>query len=158
MTRIEGGLLMQARTPVLLLGFAAMAGAVQADGGPDIQPGLWEVVTQMKAPGMPAAMPPMTTRQCLTAEEISKRDRLLAHPPRSGRQRCETKDFVHKGNTVTWKMVCQAGQGRSQGAGEVVYESRTAYHGEIHIKTQLRGRTMDMTQHIKAHRTGECSR
>ncbi len=142
----------------MLLGLVATAGPACADDGPDIQPGLWEIVTRMDAPGMPMAMPAMTSHECLTAEKIAKREKLLTHPPSSSsNQKCETKDFVHKGNTVTWRMMCHGGEGDSQGQGKVVYDSRTAYHGEIHIKARVGGRTMDMTQHIKAHRTGDCS-
>lgn len=147
---------MQVRTVVVCLGLAGLTGAAGA-GQPQIQPGLWEIVTQVKTAGMSMSMPAMTARQCLTAEEIAKRGKLLAHPPKSSRQHCETKDFVHKGNTVTWTMVCRGGQGDSQGEGRVVYDSRTAYHGRIHIKARVRGRTMDMTQHIQAHRMGQCN-
>lgn len=147
---------MQARVVTLAVGLACAACLARA--GTDIEPGLWQIVTEMKTPGMSISLPAMTTRQCLTAAEISKRRELLAHPPSGdSAQKCKTTDFVRHGDTVTWKMSCHGGHGDSQGVGKVVYDSPTAYHGEIHVEARIDGRTMSMTQHIKARRMGACS-
>lgn len=134
-----------------------VAGPASADMQTQIKPGLWEFVTKVKMPGMSAAMPALSSRQCLTAKEIARRERQLVHPPSNGiGVKCETRDFVRKGNTTTWKMNCTGEQGTSQGVGKVVYDSPTAYHGTLQVNARMQGQSLNMTQHITARRTGAC--
>ena len=151
---------MKSKSVLLAAGMLVSAVPAMAGGAADMKPGLWEVVIKMEVPGMPMAMPPMTTKQCLTAEQIAKREDKLVHPAsRDPSEKCELKSHERRGNTMTMTMSCTASQGTSQVKGRMIFDSPTAYHGEFDVQAAVEdGRTMHMTQHFEGKRTGDCSK
>jgi hypothetical protein len=139
------------KQPVLLLlvaCFAALliAGSAQA-GGPNLEPGKWEITTKVKIPGMPAEMAnrEFVHTQCLTEEDFVPRGSQAS----SGD--CEIRDINQRGNTVTWTMHCSTGQGDMDGEGRIVYSGDT-FSGNI--TTNMPG--MQIKQQMKGRRLGPC--
>jgi hypothetical protein len=143
---------------VLILSCAANAAG--AGDLPDIEPGQWEVVTHMEMAGMPMTMPPMTVQHCLSAEDIAKREDELAHPAsRDPNEKCALKHRDIKGNSMTMTMACKGSKGDSEVKGSIVFDTPTAYHGEFEVTAAMEGgRTVHMTQHFEAKRTGNCNK
>jgi hypothetical protein len=122
---------------LLSIGFTSTAAA-----DVDINPGLWEITTEMKMPGM--SMPPATITQCLTKED-------LVPQSSSPNQECEIIDMQTSGNTVRWTMKCSGEGGESIAKGEVTYHGDT-YEGTM-VMTQA---GTDYTMHMTGRRIGEC--
>ena len=114
--------------------------------------GEWEVKMEMNMPGMPANMPAMTTKQCITPAEAA--DPQKAIPPQ-GRGRnpgdCKVSDYKVDGNKVTWSMACEGGQPLT-GTGEFVYTDN-AYTGSVIMDMKGRG---EMTMKYAGKRLGDC--
>lgn len=117
-----------------------------ADSVPNMQEGKWEITTKMEMPGMPMNMPPMTHTQCLTKED------LVPQSSQSGDD-CKITNIEVSGNTVTWVMQCNGQGGETKGTGEIIY-SGTSFKGTI--KLIMVQSNMQMTNHIKGSRIGDC--
>jgi len=101
----------------------------------------------MDMPGM--SMPAHTMTKCVTKEEIA--DAQNAIPKGRNESDCKMKDVKVDGNTLTWKMNCDARQ--ITGEGKMVFESET-YTGEAHIKMPEHEMTMKYT----GKRLGDCEK
>ena len=130
---------------------ALVAVSVGAQQNP-MRPGRWQSTMQMQMPNMPMQMPPMTTAQCITAEELEK-------DPASGLPRgaqnapqnaCKMSDYKVSGNTVTWKMVCSGAQAMT-GEGELTFVQDT-YTGTMKLEGPQGAMAMKMT----GKRLGDC--
>lgn len=119
--------------------------------GPNMQPGQWEITTTIEMPGMPMKMPPMTTTQCLTKDNLVPKQ-----PSRPGvNQPCEITNSGVNGDTVSWNMRC-ADEGKTEGHGEITYHGDT-FEGVIKMISGISGKgRMQMTLHMKGKRIGEC--
>ena len=127
--------------------------ALAAAQGPR-RDGEWEVKTEMNMPGMPAGMPPMTTKQCITPAEAS--DPQKAMPPQGrgrGNSNCKISDYKIDGNTVSWSMACEGAQPMT-GKGQFVY-AQDAYTGTMTMDMQGRG---TMTMKYTGKRLGDCNK
>ena len=105
------------------------------------------------------APPPQTSRQCVTAEDIANQEHDLIHPESMDpNQKCQVKDYEHKGNTITMRMVCAGDKGSTDFHGKVIIDSRTAYHGgfDANVVTELG--PMKVHQTFSGKRIGECSK
>jgi hypothetical protein len=119
------------------------------------QDGLWKVQIQMSMPNMPMQLPPITTEQCVTPEDLKDPMRTVPQPTTPGSPeagQCKTTDFQNAGDKITWKMECTGGTPMS-GAGELVYSGDT-YAGTMTMTRQ--GQTM--TAKINGVRLGDCTR
>ncbi|MBW1980621.1 MAG: DUF3617 family protein [Deltaproteobacteria bacterium] len=119
--------------------------------GPNMRDGLWQITTKMEMPGMPGQMPPMTSRHCLTSEDI------VPQKPEPGQQ-CKITSTRISGNTVSWVMQCSTNEGTMTSNGEVTYKGDT-FDGVI--KTTMKQSSqapMNMTMHISGRRVGDCSK
>ena len=122
---------MTKRLAATLLVAGSFAALVVAQG--PRRDGEWEVKMEMNMPGMPAAMPPIMTKQCITPADAS--DPKKAFPPqgRGGNPgNCTVSDYKIEGNTVSWSMACSGAQPMT-GTGQFVYE-QNAYTGTMTMK------------------------
>ena len=117
-----------------------------AGSAPDMQEGEWEITSKMEIPGMPMEMPPMKHIQCLTKEDFV---------PQSSQpgQECKFSQINVTGNTVAWTMRCKNQDGEMKGVGKMMY-SGNSFEGTIKITSIPEN--MEMTNHIKGHRIGDC--
>jgi len=143
---------MKARSLVVLavLGLSAAAAAQQMPR----QDGLWKVQIQMTMPNMPMQLPPITTEQCVTPEDLKDPMRAVPQTQGPGGQpsNCKMTDHQIVGNKMTWKMEC-SGQNPMTGQGEMVYTDNT-YAGTMTMNMQ--GQTM--TAKMNGVRLGDCTR
>ena len=122
-----------------------LASASVSYAGPNIKEGKWEITTKMEMPGMPMKMPPVTHTQCLTQKDMVPQD------TKPG-QECKIADLKIKGNTVSWTITCNSGQGGPvTGTGKIAYEGKTM-KGTMKMKQS----GMEMTSHISGKFIGKC--
>ena len=116
--------------------------SVQAGSVSDMNPGLWEITTKMKMPGM--EMPANTMTECITKDS--------AVPPAGYKQgQCEFSDVEVRGNTVSWSIRCDSQGGVMTGSGE------TTYHGDtFEGSTRMSMQGMEITTKMSGRRIGEC--
>ncbi|MEO8059167.1 MAG: DUF3617 family protein [Burkholderiales bacterium] len=122
---------------------AAAAGAARQEGN-------WQVTVKMEMVGMPMAMPPITTNQCVTNKDLvpdmSQRD-----------QNCIVREQKVEGDTVSWRMQCKSKDGTMDGQGKIKYAD-TAYEGEMQMTmTQPGHPPMNMKYAMKGKHTGPCT-
>lgn len=129
---------------VLIAALAASAFAGAPAVAAQMTPGLWEYTTKIDMPGM--AMPPHTAQQCMKAADVSDTRKTLPID-----KHCETSDVKYEGNTVSWKMRCDAPQAMT-GSGSMTQEA-TRSSGTV--KMSMQG--MNVTSHIEGKRIGDCA-
>ncbi len=124
--------------------FGVSALAADAPKNP-MKPGKWEVTMQMDMPGM--QMPPRTFTKCVTKEDAAKVENAI--PRGRNDSECKLSDVNVDGNSVRWKINCEARQ--TTGEGKITYEN-DAYVGQLHMKTP----DHEMTVKYTGKRLGEC--
>jgi hypothetical protein len=135
---------------LLVLSTAVFAQSVRRDGK-------WQVTMQMEMPGMPAGMPPFTTEQCLTREQVDDPQRAVPQQPQrgGGQSDCKYEDYKLTGNKVTWTMRCTTPQPMT-GSGEITY-TENAYNGVMKMNMERGGQGMQMTMKMTGKRLGDCT-
>jgi len=126
--------------------------AVIAQAQSPMRAGRWQVSMQMEMPNMPAQMPPMTTTQCVTEEQL-KKDPATGLPTgmQGNPNACKVSDYKQTANTVSWKVAC-TGQQPMTGTGALTF-AEDSYTGTINMSMPQGAMTMKMT----GKRLGECS-
>ena len=137
---------------MVLILILALSTSVVA-GGPNLNPGKWEITTKIEMPGMPMQMPAIKTTQCLT-----KDDYIMKEPPSPGKMGtaenpCKVTKSEVKGDTVIWGMVCE-GQQITRYHGEMTYHGDTM-EGFLKITQGAKGQP-PMTLKMKGKRIGPC--
>ena len=111
--------------PVIMLGLvisiALFSGITAAE--PNLNPGKWEISTEMDMPGMPMKIPPVTHTQCLTKEDFVPKGK-------DASDQCRVSDLKQDGDTVSWKISCSGEGGKIEGSGQMTLLWR--YHGRHH--------------------------
>ncbi|MFO7861380.1 MAG: DUF3617 family protein [Desulfosalsimonas sp.] len=135
---------------VAALCYAAVSVSVHA-AGPNIKEGQWEITTDLEIPGMSSDMP----QQSFTHTECLNNDDYV---PQGSQNKgaggdCEIKNVRTSGDTVSWTMHCNTGQGNMDGEGTITYRGDT-FEGTIN--TVMQG-GMKMTQHLQGRRIGDCN-
>ncbi len=133
----------------LLLSLAPLGTATA--GQNIMQPGLWEITTEVEMTGMPMKMPPQTTRHCYTAEELSNSRNAV---PRSDDSNCEIMNYRLEGNTASWEIRCH-GPSAMQGKAHMTMEA-TRYTGGMDAKISSPAGDMQMHNRWQARRIGDC--
>lgn len=134
---------------VTALCFLSVSVPVHA-AGPDIREGKWEITTKLEIPGMSADMPQQTFihKECLAKDDFVPQ----GSRTKGAGQNCEIKDVRTSGDTVSWTMHCDTGQGGMDGKGSINYRGDT-FEGTIN--TVMQG-GMKMIQHLQGRRVGDC--
>jgi hypothetical protein len=131
-------------------GVTLLIGAMTALAAePNMNPGLWETTITTEMAGMPMGVPPMTTKQCVTKED------LVPDTSRGG-QECDLVDTKIDGDTVNWHLRCNSQGMVTEGKGTITYQG-DSYGGTIHM-TMTGGPmgSMTMDQKISGRRVGDC--
>ncbi len=111
-----------------------------------MRPGRWEITSSVEMPGMAFTMPSTKHVQCLTDKDLI---------PESQQQdnQCEILENTQSGNTVTWKVVCNAEGGTMTSSGKIVYNGDTFEGTVVTNGPQM---PSGMTQTMTGKRIGEC--
>jgi hypothetical protein len=125
---------------VLLLGslFQILPGTTMAG-----QKAEWEITTTMEIPGMPFAMPPSVIRQCLESQDVPY------HENKDEKCKVVSKDI--SGDTMTWKVVCDGPEGKTEMTGVSKYTGDT-----MDTKAQMKSSDGDFSMHMTGKRLGPC--
>lgn len=148
------------RIGVAVIGFVLAAVPASAGHG---KPGTWEskvqpgggalpnmanlppaVQAQMKARGVQMTAGIITSRYCMTPEQVAQ-DKPVLTP----RDNCETKNLKLTGNTFTADMICR-GEMKTTGHIEVTFDSAEHYHGKIVNTMEMGGQSRTSTMLIEA--------
>ena len=146
-------------------GTAAGGGGSATGSGISLQPGEWEMKTEVvnvAAEGLPAgiaegmkAQASSTTKTCMTPEEAKgPKGDLFAGKDSN----CKSEGFSWSGGRIKGKTVC-TGQG---GAGKTEMEMEGQYSAQsidmtMKSKTDLAGKAMTMEMRVSGKRIGECT-
>lgn len=134
------------------------AASAFADKSLNFEPGMWETHINVKVEGMPMALPPQSYKRCATADDIARQEDVLIHPAsQDPDQKCEVKQYEHKGNTISMHLVCSGNSGPAEFRGKIIIDSKTAYHGGFDGEVTTEMGPMKMHQTISGKRTGKCS-
>ena len=143
---------MMKRLAVALVCVGSVAAIALAQG--PRRDGEWEVKMEMNMPGLPANMPAMTSKQCITPAEAGDPQKAMPPQGRGGNASdCKISDYKTDGNKVTWSMKCEGRQPMT-GTGEFVY-MENAYTGTMIMDMQGRG---TMTMKYTGKRLGDCNK
>ncbi len=138
--------------PLALFLFPVLAGAsASAMAVPDIQPGLWDITTQVDVAGMQANLPPATLRHCIRRADLEKPEAMV---PQGARGDCRVLDYRVEGNTASWRLEC-AGAAPMTGVARITYAGAT-YSGTMKIATRYEGRSAEATSRFSGRRVGDC--
>src|SRR5262245_53366818 len=108
---------------------------------------------QMEMPGMPGAMPPMTSTQCITKEDAA--DPMKSMPQGRGQpSNCKVSDYKEVGNKASWSMKCE-GENPMSGTAEVTYTGDTS-EGVMKMTMMRGGQPQMMTMKYTGKRLGDC--
>ncbi|MCX7184766.1 MAG: DUF3617 family protein [Nitrosospira sp.] len=105
----------------------------------------WEVTSKMEMPGMPFAMPAITSRVCIAKGS----ENVL---PMQGKE-CKMTDVKKSGNKTSWKVLCSSNGSVMNGTGEIT-GNQNSYHGTMRLSSTSDGETMDMTTVYTGKRVG----
>jgi hypothetical protein len=133
----------------VFLSLAVSAGLCFA-AGMNAQEGEWESTMEMKMEGLPFPIPPVTTKHCVTKENLvpkaSEKD-----------DKCKIKDQKIVGNKVTWSIECLDKGEKTESQGEITY-SGDSYKGTMKTRmTDKTGKTMITNANMTGRRIGECT-
>ena len=163
--------LVLASTAVLLLAACGDSGSDKAGtsgdsgggAGMQLQPGEWEMKTEVvnvSAPGMPPQVaaqmkqPAQVTRDCMTPEEAKgpKGDMFAGNKAAN----CTQNDFNWSGGKIHGVLTCTAGN-----QGKVTMTMDGSYGAQnidmtMNTKSEAQGMVMDMEMRVTGRRIGEC--
>ncbi|MBI5887242.1 MAG: DUF3617 family protein [Deltaproteobacteria bacterium] len=140
----------------LTLVFAAIAFPMMVyAAGTDMKEGLWEIAVTTEMSGMPAGMPfggqEIKQTHCYTQKELKDSKNTL---PKSD-EKCEIVDYKSSGKKASWAVQCK-GENAMNGSGEILYKG-DSYESTVKMTSKnSRGRSMQIIQHIKGRRLGNC--
>jgi len=111
--------------------------------------GKWETTMEMKMEGMPFAIPPVKTTQCITKDNLV--------PKGKEQDNCKVKKQKIIGNKVMWSMECVDQGTKTESEGEITYTG-DGYKGTMRMKsTDASGETMVSTGKMTGRRIGACT-
>lgn len=118
-----------------------------------IEPGKWEITSQVEMTGMPMQMPPVKNVQCLTDSTPA--------PTQAGADAsegsCRMSDIKTEGDTVTWTMECDSDGAKVKGKGKITYHGAT-FDGTMNTVMDQGGQTMEIVTRLNGKRLGACDK
>jgi len=124
-------------------------GTAQSEVAVNMHEGEWETTMEMKMEGMPKAMPPLKTTQCITKDNMI--------PRQKEGNKCKVKSQNLVGNKLTWTAECVERGSKTEMQGEITYNG-DSYKGKITVKEKGTGRTVIVsTGVLSGRRIGECT-
>jgi len=116
--------------------------------GLDLNPGKYEIITNVEMKGMPGGMAPQTTTQCLTEQDPVPAGSANA-------QGCKMTDMKVNGNTVTYTMECEQQGMKITTTGKMTYMG-DAFEGTSKTEMGPAAGGMTVTTKISGKRIGKC--
>ena len=117
-------------------------------------PGLYEVTTQMDYTDLPIPATTLTTKNCLTAEDLEgDLSRIFADLPED--QNCEVESFSMADGSISMKLVCATPEGSMTMSTQGSYDS-DSYSMTSNVTMEAAGRQMQMNSTIEGVRLGDC--
>lgn len=135
------------QTALLAIAIAAPDGVPST---PAMEPGLWEVTSRLDVPDSPVQEASQTLRHCYTRDELQDPRNLIPRVP----PECRLIGFRFVGTRATWSVEC-SGPRPMVGGGEMIL-GQVAYAANLWSEVQEGGRTLRITQRVRAKRLGEC--
>lgn len=135
------------RTSLAAVFAAALLCAVPAFA---LTPGLYEYTMKTSVPGVPAAMPPQTTRRCLSAKDVEG-SRAVEMPPMPNSD-CKVLDQVIKGGQFSYRIACTTPQKLDGDVKGTVGATSLA----MEMTMRMPDAPGPMMQNISARRIGDC--
>ena len=129
----------------------ALSWAAIAQQNP-MREGRWEVTMLMELAAAPVKLPPMTTTQCVTKEQIDDPASAIPTGPAGQNNDCKVSDYRVNENNVSWKMACSTPE-QVSGSGELAFTGDSAYTGVLSLTTPQGNMTMRMS----GRRLGDCT-
>ncbi len=111
--------------------------------------GLWETTVVTSMPGMPFAPPPVTSRNCVTEDNLVPQ----SQDPSAD---CKIDKQSISGNTLSWSIQCNSQGMHTVSHGSITY-SGNSFSGssQISMKGGPMG-NMEMSQTLSGRRLGNC--
>jgi len=114
----------------------------------DFNPGEYEIITKVEMTGMPVTVPPQTTTECMTEQDLIIKNETYS-------QNCEIKDVKEVGNTISWKMKC-AQEGQTVDSRGRITSAGNSFKGNIIMNMVTADGNMTATTIIEGKRIGKC--
>jgi len=114
----------------------------------DFNPGEYEIITKVEMTGMPLNVPPQTTTECMTEQDLIIKDATFS-------ENCEIKDVKEVGNTISWKMKCTQDGQTMDSSGQITYAGNS-FKGNIIMNMGTEDGKMTATTIIEGKRIGKC--
>jgi hypothetical protein len=122
--------------------------------GLDLNPGRYEITSNVEMQGMPAGMPGATPAQtmshCLTEQNPLPNSS-------SGAQNCEIKEMQTEGSTITYTMVCEQQGMEIESSGKMIYKG-DSIEGSTQTKMGPSAGGITVITKIQGKRIGECDK
>ncbi len=134
---------------IVLIIVALLLRAAPAMAETNIQEGLWEITIRMEVPGLPSNPAPVASAHCL--KDGSQVPQLLQKD-----SSCRITETKTAGDSVSWKMKCEAGEGSIDGSGSMTYRGGR-FDGIISLAMQRPDAgPLKIIQHVSGRRVGDC--
>jgi hypothetical protein len=136
------------RVGMILILLLLWTAPVLADS--NIQEGLWEITIRMEMPGVPSdQMKPVSSTHCLKDGQQIPQILQQDHT-------CQISNTKTEGDSVSWTMKCQGGEGSMDGSGKMTYKSNR-FDGVIYLNMHRPDAgPMKVTQRISGRWVGSC--
>ena len=116
----------------------------------EMEPGEWEFVTSMSAPGMPQAQT-FTSKRCVTAKDSDPsrwQDKQQASD-------CKVSPSKKSGGSYTWEVSCPSTGMRGTGTARV---TRSTMDSEMRLAADMGGQKFEMVNKTTGKRLGACKK
>ena len=115
-----------------------------------MQPGRWEMSSQMNMQGM--QMPGHKSTQCLTAQDIAAGKQ---HQMDDGQSKCQVSDMKTSGASYSYNFDCASAEGKMSGQAKG-NSAATTFTTEIKLRMTPDQGVGEITQIMNGRRTGDC--
>jgi len=131
------------------LRFLLVLALVMASGvaAAEIRTGLWQITMTVNMTGMPAAIPPQTQQECLSAENMV--------PQTANAQGCEVRSNGARGNRMEWTMACDTPNGKAKGSGYMEFNG-DSMQGSIEMVMNGPAGPLNVVTALSGRRLGDC--
>ncbi|MCF6206372.1 MAG: DUF3617 domain-containing protein [Sulfurovum sp.] len=141
------------RIPLATLSIIYTFGTV-AEADINMKEGLWTITSKTDMSGLPMAIPESSFTQCIT-----KKDLLPRGENKEAESQCKIIEQKISGNTITWKMECDTGEGvKTKISGSITYNGNTMHGTTETITFVPQMGEMKMKQTMTGKRVGECKK
>ena len=120
----------------------------------DIEPGMWEITSEMQLTGAPPQMAAMMQRPAATRKECIE-PRSIDFGNDEMAAGCSFTSTRHSASRLSWDIQCTHGEGTSSGHGESHFAGNTV-SGWFEINMQGPTGPMKMKHIHKGKRVGDC--